>query len=114
VTPQGVEQVRVRCFARLKDLVGAESLTIRVAEGETVRDLRRRLGVEYPALAGLLARCAVAVDDEFADDSLRLPANAEVALLPPVSGGCDSPVTIRDRDGRKGARVADGEPSTQY
>ena len=40
-----------------------------------------------PALAGLLARCAVAVSGEFAGDEVVLPAGAEVALLPPVSGG---------------------------
>jgi len=50
-------------------------------------------GVVYGAgsverhLAGLLERCAVAVDNEFADDALTLPLQAEIALLPPVSGG---------------------------
>jgi molybdopterin converting factor small subunit len=29
----------------------------------------------------------LAVNEEFADDSLTVPVNAEVALLPPVSGG---------------------------
>jgi molybdopterin synthase catalytic subunit len=78
---------RARCFARLKDLAGADVLTADLPPGATVGDLRRRLAADHPALAGLLARCAVAVDDEFADDALPLPPNAEVALLPPVSGG---------------------------
>ena len=53
----------------------------------TVADLRRRLALDHPPLAGLLPRCAVAVDGEFAQDSLPLADGAEVALLPPVSGG---------------------------
>lgn len=79
--------VRVRLFARAKDLAGADAVTVILPPGATVADLRRRLAADHPALAGLLSRCAVAVADEFAEDSLPLSAGAEVALLPPVSGG---------------------------
>jgi molybdopterin converting factor subunit 1 len=78
---------RVRLFARAKDLAGAETVTVTLPAGATVGDLRRDLAAERPALAGLLPRCAVAVAGEFAEDSYTLPAGAEVALLPPVSGG---------------------------
>ncbi len=78
---------RVRLFARAKDLAGAEAVAVTLSPGATVADLRRRLAADHPALAGLLPRCAVAVGGEFAEDSLALPAGAEVALLPPVSGG---------------------------
>jgi molybdopterin converting factor subunit 1 len=79
--------MRVRLFARARDLVGADSLTLTLPPGATVADLRRRLGEAYPELTLLLARSALAVDGEFADDADPLPAGAEVALLPPVSGG---------------------------
>jgi molybdopterin converting factor subunit 1 len=79
--------VIVRCFARARDLAGADVLSVNLADGATVGDLRRRLAAEHPALAGLLARSGLAVNDEFADDTLTLPRGAEVALLPPVSGG---------------------------
>jgi molybdopterin converting factor subunit 1 len=79
--------IRVRLFARAKDLAGADAVAVSLSPGGTVGDLRRRLASEYPALAGLLSRCAVAVDGEFAEDALTLSAGAEVALLPPVSGG---------------------------
>ncbi len=78
---------RVRLFARAKDLAGADAVTVTLSPGATVGDLRRQLASDYPALAGLLPRCAVAVDGAFAADSLTLAAGAEVALLPPVSGG---------------------------
>lgn len=79
--------IRVRLFARARDLAGADSVMVTAPEGATVADLRRLLATTHPALTGLLARCAIAVNDEFADDTLTLPHEAEVALLPPVSGG---------------------------
>jgi molybdopterin converting factor subunit 1 len=79
--------VCVRLFARAKDLARASAVTLELPAGTTVGQLRRRLARERPALAGMLDSCALAVNDEFADDSLPLPLNAEVALLPPVSGG---------------------------
>jgi molybdopterin converting factor subunit 1 len=81
-------RVRVRLFARAKDLMGASSVTLDLAEGATVGQLRQRLAEEQPALAVLLQRSALAVNDEFAQDETILPPGAEVALLPPVSGGC--------------------------
>ena len=75
----------VLLFARARDLVGAER--IEVEQVATIGALRERLAVRYPKLAGLLAKSAFAINDEFADDATPIPAGAEVALLPPVSGG---------------------------
>ncbi len=74
-------------FARARDLAGAARLAIALPEGATTLDLRRQLLARVPSLAGLLERSALAVNGEFAPDSLVLPAAAEIALLPPVSGG---------------------------
>jgi molybdopterin synthase catalytic subunit/molybdopterin synthase sulfur carrier subunit len=79
--------MQIRLFARARDLAGTDALDVSLPAGATVRELRRRVGEQCPRLAGLLERCAVAVDDEFADEDLTLPLGAEVALLPPVSGG---------------------------
>jgi molybdopterin converting factor subunit 1 len=79
--------VRVCLFARAKDLVGVESVTLSLAAGATIGDLRQRLVKQYPSLALILERSALAVNDEFADDSLTLPVDSEIAVLPPVSGG---------------------------
>jgi molybdopterin converting factor subunit 1 len=77
----------VRLFARARDLAGTDRVTLSLPAGATVGDLRRRLAADYPALAELLTRSALAVAGEFAHDADLLPADAEVALLPPVSGG---------------------------
>jgi len=78
---------RVKLFARARDLAGAAEVAVDLPDAATVADLRRRLAADRPALAGLLQRCAVAVDNEFADSDTPLSPTAEVALLPPVSGG---------------------------
>jgi len=80
-------QCRVKLFARARDLAGADTLSITLPDGATVADLRRVLAQEVPALAGLLDHSAWAVDNEFADLTQAVPPQAEVALLPPVSGG---------------------------
>jgi molybdopterin converting factor subunit 1 len=74
-------------FARARDIVGSDQVTVELPEGATVADLRRCVRETYPRLADLLARSDVAVADEFAEDGEVLPPAAEIALLPPVSGG---------------------------
>ena len=79
--------VSVQLFARARDLAGAATVRVELAEKATVAELKRRLAQDHPALAPLLGRSAIAVNSEFAGDAVGLQANDEVALLPPVSGG---------------------------
>jgi molybdopterin converting factor small subunit len=80
--------LRIHLFARARDLAGTACLELLVEPGTTVGQLRERLGREVPTLGPILARCAIAVDQDFAGDDRPLPAGAvEVALIPPVSGG---------------------------
>ena len=79
--------VRVLLFARAKDLAGVGSMSLELPEGATVAELRQALAVTYPRLGEFLPRCAVAVGGEIVGDATALVEGAEVALLPPVSGG---------------------------
>jgi molybdopterin converting factor subunit 1 len=79
--------LRVHLFARARDLARSDMVRVELPDGATVADLRRRLAADYPALATLLERSALAVENDFAEDSRVLSPNEEVALLPPVSGG---------------------------
>ena len=79
--------VHVQLFARARDLVGASSLALELPVQATVGDLRRRLAEMYPNLGRLMERSALAVNNELAGDGVALSSDAEVALLPPVSGG---------------------------
>ena len=79
--------VHVKLFARARDLAGASEVMLVLAARASVADLRRALGEQHPGRQGLLSRSAIAVNGDFAADSLTIPENAEIALLPPVSGG---------------------------
>lgn len=77
----------VHLFAAARDLAGSPSVAVELPATATVADLRRVLIESYPALAPLLPRCRVAVNQEFADDTAVIPPAAELAVIPPVSGG---------------------------
>lgn len=79
--------MKVRLFARARELARTDTLEVELPAGATVGELRRRIAGLCPTLAGLLEHSALAVDNEYADDSRVLPSEAEVAVLPPVSGG---------------------------
>ena len=75
----------VLLFARAREVIGADR--VEVAPAQNVGELRRDLMARFPQVAGLLEKSALAVNGEFADDGTAIPEGAEVALLPPVSGG---------------------------
>ena len=79
--------VRVLFFAKARDLAGSPSKELTLDEGATVADLRRALAKAIPALEPLLPRLHVAINNDYAADSDRIPTGAEVACFPPVSGG---------------------------
>jgi len=77
----------VQLFAGARDLAGAASISVELPNGATVAELKRAIGDRFPALSQLLTRSRIAVIREFADDSAVIPEGAELALIPPVSGG---------------------------
>ncbi len=79
--------VVVQLFAGARELAGVGAVSVELPSGETVAELRRALANRSPVLVPLLTRSRIAVDREFADDSAIVPDGAEVALIPPVSGG---------------------------
>jgi molybdopterin converting factor subunit 1 len=80
-------RVTILLFARAKDLAGADRLVLELPAGATVGQLREALARQAPSLAGLLPRSAIAVQGEYAGDEVAVPEQADVALIPPVSGG---------------------------
>jgi len=80
--------VRVKLFAVARQRAGKDHVEVEVpADGATVAELRRAVTRCCPALADVLPHVKVAVNSDYAADATPLPANAEVALIPPVSGG---------------------------
>jgi molybdopterin converting factor subunit 1 len=79
--------VRVKLFAVAKQRIGAEHLDVELPEAATVLQLRRAIVERFPQLAETIAHARFAVSNEYAADAAAIPMNAEVAMIPPVSGG---------------------------
>ncbi len=79
--------VVVQLFAGARELAGVGSLSFNLPAGSSVAELREAMAGNLLSLAALVARSRIAVNQEFADDSAIVPEGAEVALIPPVSGG---------------------------
>jgi MoaE-MoaD fusion protein len=81
-------RVRVLFFGMLKDLSGKSADAIDLRDDATVRDLLTHYEAQMPRLKESLSSLAVAVNQSYADPNTVLNEGDEVALLPPVSGGC--------------------------
>jgi molybdopterin synthase sulfur carrier subunit len=79
--------VRVRLFAAARQAAGRDAVEVDLPPGATIADLRGRLAEEFPQLSAILPHVLFAVNTEYAGDSTPIPAGAEIACIPPVSGG---------------------------
>jgi molybdopterin synthase sulfur carrier subunit len=79
--------VRVRLFAAARQAAGRDTVDLDLPQGATIGQLRRRLVQQVPQLCGLVGQLMFAVDAEYARDSDEIPPAADVACIPPVSGG---------------------------
>ncbi len=79
--------VRLRLFAAAREAAGTGAVEVEAATvGEVLAIARERFGAPFTAvLAG--SRVWVDGDEPVAGDATSLETGAEVAVLPPVSGG---------------------------
>ncbi len=91
-------RLEVRTFGGLAERAGLATLIVELPDGANVGLLRSVLASQHPELAPLLPRVAVAIDLEVVSDTTVVPADAEVALLPPVAGGSDAHGTFASDD----------------
>jgi molybdopterin converting factor subunit 1 len=79
--------VRVLFFASLARKLGQNHLNLDLPDGATVGDALRALEHQFPPLSALGSQLAIAVDLEYVGNDHTLTPDAELALIPPVSGG---------------------------
>ena len=77
----------VRLFAVAKQRMGRAEIEVELDLPTTVADLRLALAMQHPALAELAPRVMIAVNADYAADYTLIMPGANVALIPPVSGG---------------------------
>jgi len=80
-------KVTVLFFAQARERAGIERAIIELPGAPRVADALAAIADAYPGLAALWPHLAVAVDGVVARPESALGDGAEVALLPPVSGG---------------------------
>jgi molybdopterin converting factor subunit 1 len=80
-------RVCVKLFAAARESAGSGSIEIELPTAATVADLREALMERLPSARDLLARSMFAINHDYAGNEDRLQPNADVACIPPVSGG---------------------------
>ena len=82
-------QVRLLFFATLKDIVGSRELRMDVPQNSTVADLLTQLEQRYPRMKDYRPVALTALNEVYVDKTARISEGDELAIFPPVSGGCN-------------------------
>lgn len=80
-------RIRVRFFAKHREVVGRGEETYMVAEGSTLGAAIGTILGRHPELKAMIRGSVYAVNQELAAKAAKLEEGDEVAILPPVSGG---------------------------
>lgn len=80
-------QIKIRLFAVLAERAGAAFVEVEVPSGGlTMGELKREVAAQHPSL-GDLGFASGVVGTSYVADDVRVALDADIALLPPVSGG---------------------------
>jgi molybdopterin synthase catalytic subunit len=95
VSPKGEERsvvrIQVKLFAILRERAGASDVALDLPPDAHVADAANALTQQFPSLAPFIKRVAFAVNQSYAKWDTQLNDGDELAVIPPVSGGADSP-----------------------
>lgn len=80
-------KVAVKMFAVARQLAGCDIVVVELPERATVAELRRQLIDEVPALSTVISHIRFAVGTDYATDATVIGLGADIACIPPVSGG---------------------------
>jgi molybdopterin synthase catalytic subunit len=82
-------RIRVRLFARQRELAGAREVPVELPAGATIEDGWRAVAARYPAIESGRPWLRFARNGEYADAETPLADGDELACIPPVSSGAD-------------------------
>jgi molybdopterin converting factor small subunit len=80
-------KVRVRLFAAARELAGSDTLEVELPTVATIADMKRAMVASAPKLNKLMPHSLWAIGTEYVTDGTVLTELADVAMIPPVSGG---------------------------
>lgn len=94
--------MKVLFFGQLKDVAGRGEDTLELPDGATVAGVFDHYARLYPRLAALSGSIVTARNHAFTSRSAAVSEGDEIALLPPVSGGSDTPYSHAIHDEETG------------
>jgi molybdopterin converting factor subunit 1 len=80
-------RVKLLFFATIRERMGMKSLELDVPNDLTIQGLKDRLSNEHPKAKESMKSVLITINREYAFDEAVIPANAEIGMFPPVSGG---------------------------
>ena len=80
-------KIRVQFYSQLRDLAGAQTLDVDLADGAVVSDLLEKIYAKVPALRTRDKSILVGAGVEFVDRNYKPKAGEEISVMPPVQGG---------------------------
>ncbi|MBK8503699.1 MAG: molybdopterin converting factor subunit 1 [Saprospiraceae bacterium] len=79
-------KIKILAFGIAKDILGARTMELDMAESTSVALLKAHLIEQHPQFSKLRS-LALAINQEYVDDNQIISENDEVVIIPPVSGG---------------------------
>jgi molybdopterin synthase catalytic subunit len=89
-------RVKVLFFGVLKDVVGRAEDRLDLESGATVGRIFDHYCGQFPRMREMAGSILLARNQEFAEPSASIADGDEIAFLPPVSGGSQSPLEIAE------------------
>jgi molybdopterin converting factor small subunit len=83
----GTRRYDVLLFAIVSELANCDVITVEASSAVTAIEMLDAISNVCPALVPWLPSCRLAVNRSFVSDEFLIPVDAEIALIPPVSGG---------------------------
>ena len=82
-----MNHIELLFFATIRDRAGTKSLELDIPIDMTIQGLKDKLASDIPTLKDSMKSVLVTINREYAFDEAIVPADAEIGMFPPVSGG---------------------------
>ncbi len=82
-----MNHIKLLFFATIRDRAGTKSLEMDIPLDMTIQGLKDKLASDIPTLKDSMKSVLVTINREYAFDEAIVPADAEIGMFPPVSGG---------------------------
>ena len=82
-----MNHIKLLFFATIRDRAGTKSLELDIPVDMTIQGLKDKLVRDMPKLKDSMKSVLITINREYAFDEALVPADAEIGMFPPVSGG---------------------------